>query len=166
MEQLPWCLHLTAYFQSLQLTAHSPTGLRFFCPFLGQIQPALYDQGKTPEQRHGRAQARVSMEEQWRWWCGSLWCYGMEPIQLQRGRLAGPSGAFLPRCLTMGSLEWGPVGCTHSSIKACHSPLWLPSRWTRSYAGWRWGFVPAVSTVEPIFLRKQLSDIWVCARSW
>lgn len=38
------------------LTAHSTQSNRseVFCPFLGQIQPALYDQGKTPEQRHGR----------------------------------------------------------------------------------------------------------------
>lgn len=48
------------------LRAHNKQSNRSedFCPFLGQIQPALYDQGKAPEQRHGRAQARVSMEEQ------------------------------------------------------------------------------------------------------
>lgn len=95
--------------------------------------------------------------------CGVMVC---NPYNCREADWLAQAELLLLRCVTTGSLEWGPVGCTHSSISPRHSPLWPWSRQTQSYAGWRWGFVPTVSTVEPIFLRKQISDIWVHARCW
>lgn len=69
-----------------------PTGLREFLSFC-RTKPLLPlpSEGKTAERRHGGARARSAGEEHCGQQPGSLWCHGMQPIQLQRGRLAGLS---------------------------------------------------------------------------
>lgn len=164
---LPWGLHLPPYFQSLHLVTKSPTGQRFFCPFLGRTRcsPSAV---RVKVQSWGMARLRHVLP--WKTGagdgvaaCGVMVC---SPYNCREADWLARAEPLLPRCATTGSLKWGPVGWARSSVRPRHSPPWPQSRWTLCYAGWRWGFVPAVCTVEPILLRKQLSDTWGCARSW
>lgn len=154
-------------FQSLQLVTNGPTGLRLFCPFLGQSRcPSSTNRVKLQSRGMaglGHVLPRKSSADNGVAACDVMVC---SPYNCGEADWLAWAEPLPARCATMGSLKWGPVGWAHSSI--CPRPLllWLRSRWTLHYADWRWGFVPAVSTVEPIFLRKQLSDIWGHARSW
>lgn len=153
MKLLPWGLHLSAYFQSLQLVTSSPTGLRFFLSFSRTNPPPPW-MVRVKLQSRGVAGLRhvfpwKSSEGDGMAACGVMVC---SPYNCREADWLAQAELLLPRCITTGPLEWGPVGCTHSSISPRHSPLWPWSRRMQSYAGWRWGFVPTVSTVEPIFL--------------
>jgi len=83
----------------------------------------LHAQGKATEQRHGRARACAAVEEQRRNRHGSLWRYGMEPVQLQRGRLPGPSRAssaevLYHRLIGVGTCRLSPLLHSPPSLAA------------------------------------------------
>lgn len=163
----PWCLHLLPNFHFLQLVTKGPTGLSGFLSF-SRTKPLLPSTVRVKPQSGGMAGLRhalpgKSIEGNSLAACGVMVC---SPYNCREADWLAWALPLLLRCATTGSLEWGPGGWTHSHTSPHHSLPWPLSRWTPRYAGWRWGFVPAVSTVEPIFLRKQLSEIWGCARFW
>lgn len=163
----PWCLHLLPYFHFLQLVTNIQQVWGSFCPFVGQspcslspvrVKPRSGGMAGLGHALPGKSIAGSSLAA-----CGVMVC---SPYNCREADWLASASPLLLRCATTGSLEWGPGGWTHSYASPRHLLPWPLSRWTLRYAGWRWGFVPAVSTVEPIFLRKQLSDIWGCARFW
>ena len=160
MGLLPWVLPLPPRFQ--QMVTNGPIGLRIFCPFLGQTRWPPSTPRVKPQ---SRGMAGLGHALPWKSSAGTgMAACGVMVWSLYNCREAdclARAEPLRPRCSTTGSLEWGPAGWARSSIRPHHSPPWLRSRQTLRYAGWRWGFVPAVSTVEPIFLRKQLSGIAV-----